>query len=195
MHERFNFLDESQEKHMIDSEKEREKGSPKVTTTREALKELVDLQTDRREYSFDDVENEKPLTHYSKIGNIFQILRFGIQGNNFKNRLNALREDNPGAEKIGEQISGLRIKQGGSYQGEDSICLSKDCENLTVRPSNVIYLINPNIKTFGNDERERDRESGYGSGIKIQVVEEDYKIGNPTAYSDEVLAANIILPK
>lgn len=166
-----------------------------VTTTRQATEELKSLQVERQEYSIEDAEQEKPLMHYSKAGNIFQILRFGIQSNNFKNRFDVLREDNPKAEKIAQQMCGLRIKQGGSYQGADSISLLKYSEELFIPPSCVLYLINPNIKTFGDNNKERDLTAGYGQGIKKRMVAGDYEVGNNMAYNREILGANIIVPK
>jgi len=166
-----------------------------ITTTKQALEELGNFQIDRQEYSLDDAKHEEPLMHYSRVGNIFQILRFGIQSNNFKNRFDALRKDNPEAEKLAQQMCGLRIKQGGSYQAVDSISLSKYAEQMHTPPSNVLYLINPDIKTFGGSDEERDPTSGYGHGIKPQVIAEEYRVGNPTAYRDEVLGANVIMPK
>lgn len=172
-----------------------EQTTPEITTTRQAIEELGNLQIDRQEYSLEDAKREKPLMHYSKAGNIFQILRFGVQSNNFKNRFDTLRKDNPEAEKLAQQMCGLRIKQGGSYQEVDSISLSKYSEQLHTPPGNVLYFINPDIKTFGGSDEERDPTSGYGHGIISQVVAEEYKVGNPTAYRDEVLGANAIMPK
>lgn len=169
--------------------------TPEITTTRQAVEELRNLQIDRQEYSLEDAKSEKPLMHYSKAGNIFQILRFGVQSNNFKNRFDTLRKDDPEAEKLAQQMCGLRIKQGGSYQEVDSISLSRYSEQLHTPPGNVLYFINPNIKTFGGSDEERDPTSGYGHGIKSQVVAEEYKVGNLTAYRDEVLGANAIMPK
>lgn len=169
--------------------------APEITTTRQAVEELGNLQIDRQEYSLEDAGREKPLMHYSKAGSIFQILRFGVQSNNFKNRFDELRKDDPEAEKLAQQMCGLRIKQGGSYQEVDSISLSKYSEQLHTPPGNVLYFINPDIKTFGGSDEERDPTSGYGHGIKSQVVAEEYKVGNPTAYRDEILGANAIMPK
>lgn len=171
-----------------------EPNTPEITTTRQALEEL-EVAIERGEYSLEDANREKPLMHYSKAGNIFQILRFGIQSNNFKNRFDDLRKDNPEAEKLAQEMCGLRIKQGGSYQGADSISLSKYAEQMHSPPGNVLYLINPNIKIFGVSEEERDPTSGYGHGIKSQEVGEGYKVGNPTAYKDEVLGANVVMPQ
>lgn len=171
-----------------------EPNTSEITTTRQALEKLG-ATIERGEYSLEDAEREKPLMHYSKAGNIFQILRFGIQSNNFKNRFDELRKDNPEAEKLAQQMCGLRIKQGGSYQEVDSISLSKYSAQLHTPPGNVLYFINPDIKTFGGSDEERDLTSGYGHGIKSQVVAEEYKVGNPTAYRDEILGANAIMPK
>lgn len=194
--ERVNRLVEDQEK--LSTLREPlgvEETAPEITTTRQAAEELENLQIDRQEYSLEDAKREKPLMHYSKAGNIFQILRFGVQSNNFKNRFDTLRKDNPEAEKLAQQMCGLRIKQGSSYQEVDSISLSRYSEQLHTPPGNVLYFINPDIKTFGGSDEERDPTSGYGHGIKSQVVVEEYKVGNPTAYRDEVLGANAIMPK
>ncbi|MDO8569282.1 MAG: hypothetical protein Q7R89_00615 [bacterium] len=194
--EKVNGLVEDQEK--LSALREQlgvEQATSEITTTRRAAEELGNLQIDRQEYSLEDAKREKPLMHYSKAGNIFQILRFGIQSNNFKNRFDALRKDNPESEKLAQQMCGLRIKQGGSYQEVDSISLSRYSEQLHTPPGNVLYFINPNIKTFGGRDEERDPTSGYGHGIKSQVVAEEYKVGNPTAYRDEILGANAIMPK
>jgi hypothetical protein len=172
-----------------------EQSAPEITTTRQAAEELGNLQIDRQEYSLEDAEREKPLMHYSKAGNIFQILRFGVQSNNFKNRFDELRENSPEAEKLAQQMCGLRIRQGGSYQEVDSISLSKYSEHLHTPPGNVLYFINPDIKTFGDSDEERDSTAGYGHGIKSQVVAEGYKVGNSKAYQDEILGANAIMPK
>ncbi|MDO8551910.1 MAG: hypothetical protein Q7S01_00080 [bacterium] len=169
--------------------------TPEITTTRQVAEELAGLQINRPEYSIENAVREKPLMHYSKAGNIFQILRFGIQSNNFKNRFDALRNGNPGANRLAQQMCGLCIKQGGSYQGADSISLSKFSEKLHTPPGNVLYLVNPRIKTFGDSDAERNPKSGYGHGIKGQLVAGEYAIGNPTAYRDEVLGANAIMPK
>jgi len=166
-----------------------------ITTTRQAVRELENLQVDRPSYSIEDSHRENPLMHYSKAGNIFQILRFGIQSNNFKNRFDTLRKDKPEAEKLATQMCGLRIKQGGSYQEPDSISLSEYSKELPVPPNNILYLINPSIKTFGGDDGERDTTSGYGHGIKTQVVAEEYRVGNRMAYANEILGANAIMPK
>ncbi len=194
--EKVNRLVENQEK--LSELREQlgvEQVAPEITTTRQAAEELENFQIDRQEYSLDDAKREKPFMHYSRAGNIFQILRFGIQSNNFKNRFNALRKDNPEAEKLAQQMCGLRIKQGGSYQEVDSISLSKYEDQTYTPPGNVLYFINPDIKTFGGSEEERDSTSGYGHGIKSQVVAKEYRVGNPTAYRDEVLGANVIMPK
>jgi hypothetical protein len=135
----------------------------------------------------------KPLQHYTKAGNIFQILRFGIQSNNFKNRINDLRANDYAAEAMAKQLCGLRIKQGGSYQGKDSISISNFDASLFVKSGNVLLLIDPATKTFGDDE-PRDASSGYGYGIPLRNVQ-GYEIGNPTAYKTEVIAANIVLPE
>lgn len=169
--------------------------APEITTTRQAAEELKSLQINRQEYSIGDAEQEKPLTHYSKAGNIFQILRFGVQSNNFKNRFDGLRENNPKTEKLAQQMCGLRVRQGGSHQEADSISLSRYSEKLYTPPGNILYLINPGIKTFGGSDEERDVASGYGRGIKSRKVAEEYEVGNPMAYHNEVLGANIIMPK
>jgi len=189
------FVEDQEKISAIQEKLDVEQNIPDITTTRQAVEELGNLQIDRREYSLEDAERDKPLMHYSKAGNIFQILRFGVQSNNFKNRFDALRKDNPEAEKLAQQMCGLRIKQGGSYQEVDSISLSKYSAQLHTPPGNVLYFINPDIKTFGGSDEERDPTSGYGHGIKSQVVAEEYKVGNPTAYRDEILGANAIMPK
>ena len=48
------------------------------------------------------------------------------------------------------------------------------------------------IKLWG--EVNRDSKTGYGHGIPIQNSE-GYEVGNPTAYRNEVIAGNIILPE
>lgn len=188
------FVDDQEKISALQEQLGTEPATPEITTTRQALEELR-ATIERGEYSLEDAEREKPLMHYSKAGSIFQILRFGIQSNNFKNRFDELRKDNPEAEKLAQQMCGLRIKQGGSYQEVDSISLSKYSEQLHTPPGNVLYFINPDIKTFGSSDEERDPTSGYGHGIKSQVVAEEYKVGNPTAYRDEILGANAIMPK
>ncbi len=188
------FVDEQEKVSALREQLEMGPAAPEITTTRQALEELKKTNAERPEYSLEDAKREQPLMHYSKAGNVFQILRFGIQSNNFKNRFDALRKDHPDAEKLARQMNGLRTKQGGSYQEADSISLSKYAEQTFTPPGNVMYLINPDIKTFGATDAERDPTTGYGHGIKSQVVGEEYKVGNPTAYQDEVLGANVIMP-
>ncbi len=188
------FVDDQEKISALQEQLGTELNTSEITTARQALEELG-TAIERGEYSLEDANREKPLMHYSKAGNIFQILRFGIQSNNFKNRFDALREDNPEAEKLAQQMCGLRIKQGGSYQGADSISLSRYAEQMYSPPGNVLYLINPNIKISGVSEEERDPTSGYGHGIKNQEVGEGYKVGNPKAYKDEVLGANVVMPQ
>lgn len=180
-------LDPSKKKSTQNVEK---KDSNEIIGIEQASIELKNIDLPREEYSLEKAKEEKPLMHYSKAGNIFQILRFGIQSSDFKNKFDLVRESSPENEKIAQEICGLRIKQGGSYQGKDSISLSKYSSDLYVPPNNVLYLINPGIKTFGDEER--DTTSGYGHGINIKG---EYEIGNSIAYKNEVLAANIILPR
>jgi hypothetical protein len=193
--EKINQAVETQEN--LEKEREEIGLEPKpseIITTRQAIKELESLQTERPPYSFEQAKEEKPLMHYSKDGNIFQILRFGIQSNNFKSRFNELRTDNPTADNLAKQMCGLRIKQGGSYQEPDSISLSTYQDSMHASTNNILYLINPEIKTFGGEDEERE-QTGYGHGIKKRTVGGEYQVGNPTAYGSEVLAANIICPK
>jgi len=159
-----------------------------------AVEEIKQPFIDREPYSAEDADHERPLTHYTKAGNIFQILRFGIQSNNFKNRVNALRSNDPELDAVAQQMSGLRIKQGGSYQGGDSISLDKYKASPHIPPGNVSVLIKPNIRTYGAKPEQRDTNSGYGHGIVVKDIEGDFKVGNPTAYKTELLAANIVPP-
>ena len=161
---------------------------------RQAIDEIKVSCHDRQPYSLETAETDKPLIHYSRAGNIFQILRFGIQSNNFKNRVNELREEDGALDEAAPQMGGFRIKQGGSYQGADSISLSAYSDKIHIPPKNVIYFIDPELSVYGSELSERDRSLGYGYGIPIQVHDGGYEIGNPTAYPDEVLAANVIPP-
>jgi hypothetical protein len=159
-----------------------------------SIEEIKHPFTARKPYSSEKAEQERPLTHYTKAGNIFQILRFGVQSNNFKNRVNAIRASDPSLDTIAPEMTGLRIKQGGSYQGRDSISLDQYMANPKVPPGNISIFINPGIKTYGLDSSERDETTGYGHGIVTQGVDGDFKIGNPTAYITELLAANVVPP-
>jgi len=166
-----------------------------LVTTKQAADQLIDIQIDRPEYSLEDASLERPYLHYSRAGNIFQILRFGIQSNNFKNRFENFRDDNPDVEQIAQQMCGLRVI-GASYQEEDSISLSKYSENkIRPLPNKIMFLINRDISVVGEDSNDRDATTGYGYGIKSKVIDGEYKVGNKMAYSDEVLGVNIILPK
>lgn len=165
-----------------------------VMFTEEAVRQLGAVCEKRSEYTLDMAKQERPLIHYSGSGNIFQMLRFGIQSNNFKRRLEPLRADNDTTEELAKQMCGFRIKQGGSYQAPDSISLAKYSDDLYAPPRNILYLINPDIKTVGGIG-DRNKDTGYGHGIDTTVVGEEYLVGNPTAYKDEVLGVNIILPK
>lgn len=166
-----------------------------IVTTDQAANELIGIYSDRPEYSFESANQEKPYIHQTRCGNIFQILRFGIQSNNFKNRLDELREDNTALEEIAKQMNGIRFV-GASYQEDDSVSLSEYSEKKAVpHPNKLVFLINPDIGVVGRSDNERDITSGYGSGIKSRVIDGEYKIGNKMAYSDEVLGVNVILPK
>ncbi|MFC1727267.1 hypothetical protein ACFL0Y_01970 [Patescibacteria group bacterium] len=166
--------------------------SKKFTRTEDAIKFLKVADNSRVEYSLDTASSEKPLMHYTHGGNLLQILRFGLQSNNFKNQLSEHRASDPELDVIANQISGFRFKQGASYQGKDSISMSLWNENMFAGPGNVLLLVNPDTQVWG---LEGPREAtGYGHGIKVQKVEGDYEVGNATAYSDEVAACNIIPP-
>ncbi|HEY4963335.1 MAG TPA: hypothetical protein VIH90_01425 [Candidatus Saccharimonadales bacterium] len=175
-----------------------EKQTPQTETVAQnfasALEEIKQPFIGREPYSAKDADHEGPLTHYTKAGNIFQILRFGIQSNNFKNRVNALRPNDPTLDTVAPQMSGLRIKQGGSYQGVDSISLDQYKASPHIPPGNVSVLIRPNIRTYGAKPEQRDTGSGYGHGIVVKDIEAEFKVGNPTAYKTELLAANIVPP-
>lgn len=163
-----------------------------IISTETAAEELKKVFVERHPYSLNLAEQEKPLMHYSSAGNIFQILRFGIQSNNFKTRLNKLRITEPSINDLAEKMCGLRVRQGGSYQGSDSISLSKYSSDMFAPSNNILFLVSSDIKTFGDSGR--DASVGYGHGISAENGD-DYELGNPTAYKNEVLAANIILPR
>lgn len=86
------------------------------------------------------------------------------------------------------EICGLR-NRGSSYQGADSVSLSKFSEDFYSGRGDILLMVNPDIHVFGSDER--NTSLGYGNGIDQQSVgEEGYSIGNHAAYQNEVLAAN-----
>ncbi|MDE1834851.1 MAG: hypothetical protein KGH64_05955 [Candidatus Micrarchaeota archaeon] len=165
-----------------------------TVTVAQALRALRKFPVVRGHYSLEEAHEEKPLMHFTRAGNIFQVLRFGIQSNNFKNRVNAIRENNDDAGALAPQMCGFRVRGGPSYQGKDSISLSQYSESMFFKTKEVLVLINPEIKVYGTNPDERDASTGYGHGIKTKMVSGGLEIGNPTAYPSEVVAANIILP-
>lgn len=191
-------LDTSRAMYMeVPSSKEKtgENRDKKFISTEESLESLKEPTTEREPYDREKMEEERPYTHYTPAGNIFQVLRFGIQSRNYKNRLNELRPTSGHAEEISKQMCGLRVRQGGSYQTGDSVSLSKFNDSIYIPPGNVLVLVSPDKKVFGEDPSERDSSQGYGHGVKRQVLEGEYEIGNSAAYPNEVLAANIVLPQ
>jgi len=159
-------------------------------TTDIAAQRLKTIRAAGNEYQIDIANFEKPHTHYTRPGNLFQILRFGIQGERFKKRLQAFRNDED-VDEYAQAMCGFRLKPGGSYQGKDSISLSRYNRNLFA-VSGTILLVNPDVQVWGQGERA---QTGYGHGIPKRLVNGDYEIGNDTAYADEVVAGNIILPE
>lgn len=157
-----------------------------------AIDEIKAGSAPEQAYSLETAEQEKPFTHYTNPGNIFQILRFGLQSGNFKNRIDALRATDPMLDDVAKQLSGLRFKKGGSYQGVDSISLGLYSSD-TVRNQDLVLLVDPDTKVFGLDPNHRTK-SGYGHGIEPGEVDGGFEIGNRTAYQNEVVAANIIPP-
>ena len=165
-----------------------------VCTEEHIAAELVSPYVDRDAYTLEDAKEEQPYTHYSHAGNVFQILRFGIQSNHFKERFNALRADDDSTEALAQQMNGLRNK-GASYQAADGISLSMYDDALYSKQDSVLFLIDPDIPVLGEKEDERDASLGYGHGIPEQTVDGRYAVGNPTAYKDEVIGINVIHPK
>jgi hypothetical protein len=159
-----------------------------------AVDELKSEPLPHETYTLEMADQEQPFTHYTQAGNIFQVLRFGIHSGEFKNRINALRQSDPAVDKIAPQMSGFHFSKGGSYQGADSISLGTYDEH-TVRSRDFVLLVSPTTKVFGLHPEERDSSTGYGHGIVSNEGGADFDISNPTAYKDEVLAANIIPPK
>jgi hypothetical protein len=158
-----------------------------------AVDEIMSEPLPKGAYSLETAERERPFTHYTEPGNIFQVLRFGLQSGNFKNRINTLRQSDKALDSLAPQMSGLRFENGGSYQGVDSISLGT-YDDYTVRSRDLVFLVDPETKVFGLRPEERDSSTGYGHGIVANEIDGDFDIGNPTAYKDEVLAANIIPP-
>jgi hypothetical protein len=159
--------------------------------TEDSIGFLKSLDTSRSEYSLATARSERPFTHYTHGGNVLQILRFGLQSNNFKNRLSDYRTD-PQVDEVVKQLSGFRFKQGASYQGKDSISLSMWGDNMYAGPRGVLLLIDPATEVWGLDG-QRDA-TGYGHGIGVHEVEGGYEVGNATAYKSEVVACNVIPP-
>jgi len=157
-----------------------------------AVDEIKNGSAPEQTYTLETAEQERPFTHYTNPGNIFQILRFGIQSGNFKNRIDALRTTDPKLNDVAKQLSGLRFKKGGSYQGADSISLGLYSSD-TVRNQDLVLLVDPDAKVFGLDPSHRTK-SGYGHGIEPGDVDGGFNIGNPIAYQNEVVAANIVPP-
>lgn len=165
----------------------------------ESIKEIIDNHPDRREYSIEDAEIEKPLTHFSYVNNLFQILRFGIHSKNFENRAKAL---DPEDKKLDELL--LRMKTPGmatcGYQGCDSISLNTFEPNGLPNSwqlgqfKKVLFLVNPEIESWGINPEDRGDRNGQGNAIKEKLSVGDYRIGNGAAGEDEVLAVNIIKP-
>ena len=157
-----------------------------------AVEEIKRFPSPKAPLTHEAIDILKPYTHYTSPGNIFQILRFGIQSGNFKNRLSAMRTTDPSIDMFAEQMSGFRFKQGSSYQGKDSICLAMFSERSIGR-ANLQILIDPSIKVFGEMQEERTK-TGYGHGIDPGEGAEGFEISNRIAYQTEVLAANIVPP-
>lgn len=167
----------------------------------EAIKEIIDNHPDRREYSVEDAAIERPLTHYSYVKNLFQILRFGIHSKNFKNRVDAL---DPEDKKLDELLPYMRTSGVATcgYQGRDSISLNT-LGSAGGLPSSrqlgqdyLLFLVNPEIETWGKNPEERGEQSihFHGTTIKEKLGIGDYRIGNTAAGENEVLAVNIIKP-
>ena len=140
--------------------------------TEDSIGFLKNLDTSRTDYSLDAAHSERPFTHYTHGGNVLQILRFGLQSNNFKNRLSEYRAADTEVDAVARQLSGFRYKQGASYQGKDSISLSEWNEDVYAGPRGVLLLVNPATEVWGLDG-QRDA-TGYGHGIGIQEVEGVY---------------------
>lgn len=157
-----------------------------------AVDEIKSGSAPEQAYTLETAEREKPFTHYTNPGNIFQILRFGLQSANFKNRVDALRVTDPKLDDVAKQLSGLRFKTGGSYQGVDSISLGLYSSD-TVRNQDLVLLVDPDTTVFGLDPSHRTA-SGYGHGIEPTEIDGGFDIRNPTAYQNEVVAANIVPP-
>lgn len=157
-----------------------------------AVEDIKSFPTPKESLSLDDIDTLEPYTHYTSPGNLLQILRFGIQSGNFKNRLLEKRGANPAIDSIARQMCGFRFQQGASYQGKDSVCLGA-YNRKAVAHSNLVLLVDSSTKVFGNKPEERTT-TGYGHGIEIGEDSEGFEISNSIAYSNEVLAANIIPP-
>lgn len=164
----------------------------RFTRTKQAIEFLKTENNSRTEYSLAVATMEKPLTHYTHGGNLLQILRFGLQSNNFKNRLSEFRTIDHKLDMVARQISGFHFKQGSSYQGKDSISMSVWDENIQTGPQNVLLLVNPDTQVWGVDETRET--TGYGHGVRTRKINGDYEVGNATAYRNEVIACNIIPP-
>jgi|GEM_PF-7001762 len=158
-----------------------------------ALDEIKSGPLPKAPYSLEQADQEQPFTHYTQPGNIFQILRYGIHSNNFKNRLDEARQQDGALDAVAPQISGSHFQKGASYQGKDSISLG-EYDPRDVRTRELVFLVDPETPVFGLRPEERDASTGYGHGIVAPEIDGDFKIGNPTAYPTEVLAANIIPP-
>lgn len=165
-----------------------------IMNMQRALQLIVDPMPNFPEYSLEMAQAEKPHTHYTNPGNIFQILRFGIQSNYFKTRLNDLRASDPRASKIAPMVSGMKHKKGGSYQRKDSISLSAYSPKAYLYASDAVFFIDPNIETVGSKPDDREK-TGYGHGIRTRIIEDEFYVGNETAYKDELLAINFVPPQ
>lgn len=165
-----------------------------IINMQRALPMLVDPLAEFPEYSIELAKIEKPHTHYTNTGNIFQILRFGIQSSKFKGRLNDLRKTDPIANKIARLVCGMRFKRGGSYQSKDSISLSIYSNKAYLYQAEAVVLVDPRIVTVGMSPKDRVG-TGYGHGIRSQIVGDEFEVGNETAYKDELLGVNIIPPQ
>ena len=162
----------------------------------EAVKEIIDNNPDRQEYSGEDAQREKPLTHFSSTKNLFQILRFGIQSGNFKDRAKALDPENTELDRL---IPYMRtpVTSTCGYQGRD--CISLNTFEASGLPTSnqlgeqLLFLVNPDIETWGLNPDERGGDNGHGTSIK-NISIGDYKIGNSGAGKYEVLTVGIIKP-
>lgn len=159
----------------------------------DALEEIKSFPFPKAPLTYEEVGSLKPYSHYTSPGNILQILRFGIQSGNFKNRINENRINDPLLDDIASKMSGFRYQQGASYQGKDSICLSEYDGKFR---HHLMFLVDPDIKVFGGNPNERDKTVGYSSGAIIvdEAKKEGFDIGNSAGYGRERLAANIVPP-